>query len=432
MPKPKQWDKAKMNTWLRDYPISDPNDVNFIQNTVQNRKEAAERIVVARVLENDMADKADNAGYGPIPMLCLIMALVHSDEIRRAYLKRNAISTKWIALDNQKSLEMRATTIWELLSNLLNKFAPVTEYIDDLHSDYARPISIPHSRVSTLFPTTPDKVQEKITTVAVSLQRIIQNCEPSGQGDSGIDIENDGDKLCNGREFGVLTNRSHGALSTRAAFLENNQPYLLYFWEMLDKYQLLSTAFSELNQSMSAKNGGKGVPSVFNELGLSDSDGDEFGLEDCLDNMSSLGSSSKKLSSSSKKKSKTKTKKSVKFNNTSDFAQGLHQLAESNITLRMDLGATIRTNILSLKAEYHGLDMALTDDPPPREKAKLKGKNGNCSSSNCQNESQVNEYSLYSATKGTIFASLLQQMDLKVVGEQMYWCRCWFVVNRVR
>ena len=158
MPKPKQWDKAKMNTWLRDYPISDPNDVNFIQNTVQNRKEAAERIVVARVLENDMADKADNAGYGPIPMLCLIMALVHSDEIRRAYLKRNAISTKWIALDNQKSLEMRATTIWELLSNLLNKFAPVTEYIDDLHSDYARPISIPHSRVSTLFPTTPDKV----------------------------------------------------------------------------------------------------------------------------------------------------------------------------------------------------------------------------------------------------------------------------------
>ena len=152
MSKLKQWDKAKMSAWLRDYPISDPDDVNFIRNTVQNRKEAAERIVAARVLENNMADKADNAWYGPIPMLRLIMALVHSDEIRRAYLKRNAISTKQIALDNQKSIEKRATTVWELLSDLWNDttFAPVTEYIDDLHSNYAHPISILHSRVSTL------------------------------------------------------------------------------------------------------------------------------------------------------------------------------------------------------------------------------------------------------------------------------------------
>jgi hypothetical protein len=96
-------------------------------------------------------------------MLHLIMALVHSDEIRSAYMKRNDISNEKIVLDNQKSVEKRAITVWELLSSLWNNanFSLVTENIDDLHSDFTRPISIPHSRVSTLSPATPGKVQEK-------------------------------------------------------------------------------------------------------------------------------------------------------------------------------------------------------------------------------------------------------------------------------
>ncbi len=38
----------------------------------------------------------------------------------------------------------------------------------------------------------------------------------------------------------------------------------------------------------------------------------------------------------------------------------------------MDLGSSIHTNILSLEAELQGYDMALTDDPHPRKKAKLE------------------------------------------------------------
>ena len=96
-------------------------------------------------------------------MLHLIMTLVHSDEIRSAYMKRNDISNERIVLDNQKSVEKRATTVWELLSSLWNNenFSPVTEFIADLYLEFTRPISIPHSRVFTLSPTTPDKVQEK-------------------------------------------------------------------------------------------------------------------------------------------------------------------------------------------------------------------------------------------------------------------------------
>ena len=57
--------------------------------------------------------------------------------------------------------------------------------------------------------------------------------------DGGIDVIYDGDGLVD-HEFGQLTNRCRGALHTRAALLGTNQTYLLYFWEMLNKYQLLS------------------------------------------------------------------------------------------------------------------------------------------------------------------------------------------------
>ena len=55
------------------------------------------------------------------------------------------------------------------------------------------------------------------------------------------------------------------------------------------------------------------------------------------------------------------------------FSKSLEQLAQSNIIAsRMDISATLWTNILSLKSEHRGLDMALMDDPPPRKKAKLE------------------------------------------------------------
>jgi hypothetical protein len=41
-PKPKQWDKTQILTWLQDHPIANPVDVQFIKNTVKSRREAAD------------------------------------------------------------------------------------------------------------------------------------------------------------------------------------------------------------------------------------------------------------------------------------------------------------------------------------------------------------------------------------------------------
>jgi hypothetical protein len=151
------------------------------------------------------------------------------------------ISNERIVLDNQKSTEKRAK---ELVADKWNdiEFEPETEVLDELHSNYSLPIKISHNKVALLSLATPDKVQEKIW-------------ERSGQGDGGIDVLNDGDELFDYKEsqFGQLKDCSRGALNTRAAFLGTNQPYLLYFWQMLDKYQLLSASFSELSSKISQR-----------------------------------------------------------------------------------------------------------------------------------------------------------------------------------
>ena len=83
----------------------------------------------------------------------------------------------------------------------------------------------------------------------VALRRIVDKWERSGQGEGGIDVERDGDETM-GIEFGLLQHRSRGALESRSSFLNNSQPYLLYLWEILDKYQLLTTSFSEVEGNL--------------------------------------------------------------------------------------------------------------------------------------------------------------------------------------
>ncbi len=100
-PKPKQWDKKKMLKWLDDNPVTDTNDVQFLMDTVRVRQAATKRIAEAKAEAKEFEDKSGGAWYGLLPMLCLIMALVDSDEIRQAYITRNDISNERIVLDNQ-------------------------------------------------------------------------------------------------------------------------------------------------------------------------------------------------------------------------------------------------------------------------------------------------------------------------------------------
>ena len=115
-PKPRAWDKSKMLKWLQEYPITDADEVEYVTTVVLVRKEAVERFAASKAAVKEVEDKVGGAWYGPLPMLRLIMALVDSDEMRRAYMCQNNISNARIVMDNQNSTEKRATTVWELLA----------------------------------------------------------------------------------------------------------------------------------------------------------------------------------------------------------------------------------------------------------------------------------------------------------------------------
>ena len=103
--------------------------MKYVTAVVLVRKEAAERFAASKAAVKDVEDKVGGAWYGPLPMLRLIMSLVDSDKMRHAYMSQNYISNARFAMDNQKSVKKRATTVWELLAAKWNNpdFASETE-----------------------------------------------------------------------------------------------------------------------------------------------------------------------------------------------------------------------------------------------------------------------------------------------------------------
>ena len=115
------------------------------------------------------------------------------------------------------------------------------------------------------------------------LLTIIKNWEASGQGDGGMDREQDegddehdldhenGSKGDEQREdaidrdehnndesssltpsFGSLTHRPARALDSRAAFLRGMPSYILYYWEVAESHQLLSSCLQRLSNQANA------------------------------------------------------------------------------------------------------------------------------------------------------------------------------------
>jgi hypothetical protein len=99
------------------------------------------------------------------------------------------------------------------------------------------------------------------------LLTLIKNWEASGQGDGGMDREQDGgdddqqeeeDELDSNaaanvdRAFGSLAQRPARALDSRAAFLRGMPPYILYYWEVAESQQLLSSCLQRLSSHANA------------------------------------------------------------------------------------------------------------------------------------------------------------------------------------
>ncbi|KAG7353942.1 hypothetical protein IV203_003298 [Nitzschia inconspicua] len=188
----------------------------------------------------------------------------------------------------------REKTVWEAIANLWNDpgFAPVTEGgLAELHFDFIPSIAVPYEKVSSMNPATPQFVQNKITGMVTSLTRIISNWERSGQGDGGF--HEDGAFESDHPLFGTFADREPAALNSRCSFCEDHQTYLLYFWHILEKHQLLQTSLNALPAGVATTDGGESVPSVITTAGRTNRNshsGSNTNFESTLENIAvSLG-----------------------------------------------------------------------------------------------------------------------------------------------
>ncbi len=124
----------------------------------------------------------------------------------------------------------------------------------------------------------------------VALKRNIQQWESSGQGDGGnnnlnIGEDEDSYSISKPHELGDLTHRNRHALANRASFFRYSEMYLLYFWDVCEKYDLTRSCMQAFREDTASGDGGVGVPSIFETPNNNQFDGDS---------LSSKGSSTSK------------------------------------------------------------------------------------------------------------------------------------------
>ena len=154
----------------------------------------------------------------------------------------------------------RPKTVFEVISELWNSpdYNPVAP-ASECHVDYVSATVCSYEQVQALTPATPQKIQDIFASMQSDLLWIISRWEQSGQGEGGmdeeVDDENAGVSLSGAssvseddenQHHGSLARRSAHALQTRAAFLNGRPSYLLYFWEVADRHELLQSSLQRL------------------------------------------------------------------------------------------------------------------------------------------------------------------------------------------
>lgn len=246
MIKPKNKPREVLLEWLNTWPICDANCVSFLfaeAKRVENLLQAA----INEGRENALAMQ-HGAWTGAVPYLRLIHAITDNNDTRMAYLKRNDPKTRE-ELDAANSPN-RPKTAYEIIAAKWNDpdFNPVSR-VSTCHVDFATPMDLSHSTVASLVPADPIGVQNRLSSIRVSLLRIIERWEQSGQGDGGRNDDGEGEPSS---QWGKLEGRPQEALDNRENFLGGNPSWYLYIWEITDTYQLLDSTLQRLSASVGA------------------------------------------------------------------------------------------------------------------------------------------------------------------------------------
>ena len=219
------------------------------------------RIIQASQMEaNEMEQLGFITGQwcGNIPMLHLFHCIIE-DDTKPLFLHRNDTCTRR-ELDQRNSSE-RPETVNEVIAKWWNdvEFNP-TLLVMDCDDNFATAIDVRFESVKNMTPANANNVKDHLTLLCTNLIRVIQNWEQSGQGEGGH-MESEGNNnednyhlrvpLNVGSSFGQLAGRSNNALANRCNFIQGKVTYLLYFWKLAHRHQLLNSTVQRLSDDSS-------------------------------------------------------------------------------------------------------------------------------------------------------------------------------------
>ena len=277
IPRPSNWTRQQIMEWLERNPIHEVEDIAFLSKEVRRVRDVLIRAVSAPE-GNYRADAvATNAvgsirnWRGPVPYLRIIMCLTR-DHVKSLFLDRaNSRSRLEIDARNNENryvkggmfllcllvflvlalhvttlltLPMlyqqhrRPQTVFEVISDMWNSpdFNPVAP-ASECHSDFQSATICSYEQVEGLCPATPQRIEDVFTSMRSDLLRIITRWEQSGQGEGGMDaedehqydpagVDNETTLTCDPDQdstsqdcIGVLEGRPARALQSRASFL---------------------------------------------------------------------------------------------------------------------------------------------------------------------------------------------------------------------
>ena len=97
----------------------------------------------------------------------------------------------------------------------------------------------------------------------IALTRSIQHWERSGQGEGSQMHDEEKYQLHMPHKLESFSYHSWQALASRLSFFIYLEMYLLYFWDVADKFDLTHSCMQALKMGIASGDGGAGVPSLF-------------------------------------------------------------------------------------------------------------------------------------------------------------------------
>ena len=133
---------------------------------------------------------------GKYPILRMIHCLIDFDDIKHSFIHRYD-SPDRLTLENRNSDECWLPTVWEKIASKFNEpeYCPSTEGIPLLHPNFADPVTVPFSLVSSMTKATPKKCEEKFSSLTVAMKRVVADWEKSGQGDGGLFADDESNSI---------------------------------------------------------------------------------------------------------------------------------------------------------------------------------------------------------------------------------------------